>query len=67
MTWKSCGSKKMNQPLIIRGKPFTFRTLHAPDGRRMNGECTLDKIMTVTLPAIDGFHHKAPADTEVVL
>jgi len=45
----------------IRGGKFTFRTLHAPDNRRgAHGEpqFTLDKRMTVTLPAIEGEEHK---------
>jgi len=58
--------------VVIHGAPFTFRSLHAPDGRRNDsrgagGESTLDRIVTVTLPAIEGFRHKPITSMKVVL
>lgn len=43
--------------IIVRGAPFTFRTLHGPDRRRVNqydndGENTLDQLVTITLAAM---------------
>ncbi len=57
-------------PAPIRGGKFTFRTLHAPDKRRgMHGDpqFTLDKLMTFTLPAIEGEDHKMVCSMEVAL
>ncbi len=44
-------------PIIIRGAPFTFRSLHPPDGRFGGGQrgercLAMDRMVTVTLAAI---------------
>lgn len=57
----------------IRGAPFTFRTF--PDGEfgkgrtaaMRDGENTLDRLVTVTLPAIDGEDHKMVPTIEIEL
>jgi hypothetical protein len=59
-----------NEPVIVRGAPFTFRTLHAENGwtwSRMPLSFSLDRIMTVTLGAVAGLHHHETATMEVTL
>jgi hypothetical protein len=56
----------------IKGASFTFRTLNAPDGRFGHGTrgpriTTLDRLITITLPAIDGEDHKMVPTMEVCL
>jgi len=52
----------------IRGAAFTFRTLHPPEGRRgVDGGITIDKKITITLPAIDGEEHKMTEHMKVEL
>ena len=46
-------------PQPIRGAKFTFRTLNPTDGRRDgDGQCSIDRVITVTLAAIEGYEHK---------
>ena len=67
-------------PIIVRGAPFTFRTLHPLDlvgikatDRRIHRAreyllpLTFDQEQTFTLPAISGLRHCEPACLEVRL
>lgn len=63
-------SNDTHPPVIVRGAPFQFRTLHPPDGRHNRfalEDHTLDRIVTVTLSAIAGMSHREQATREVVL
>lgn len=54
----------------IRGGYFTFRTFADGEfgkGRSKETGGTLDRLVTVTLPAIDGEDHKIVPHMEVVL
>lgn len=43
----------------IKGAKFTFRTFHDPDGRRTgDGQHSLDRLLTITLAAIEGEDRK---------
>lgn len=65
------------EPVIVRGAPFTFRTLSPLDGllprnrpHRMAlimWESTFDREQTFMMPAVAGLHHNEPASCEVVL
>jgi hypothetical protein len=48
----------------IKGAGFTFRTLTGPPSRQAR---TLDRLITITLPAIDGEEHKMVPTMEVRL
>jgi hypothetical protein len=71
------GSRNGSQPVIVRGSPFTFRTLSPLDGLLPRNrphrtalimwESTFDREQTFTMPAIAGLYHFEPATTEVVL
>lgn len=70
-------------PVVIRGAPFTFRTLHPldvilPRQKQAGGEgrphrawfwlpLSFDREQTFTMPAVPGLYHNEPASTEVVL
>jgi hypothetical protein len=64
-------------PVVVRGAPFTFITLHPLDGELPRDRShrarliwpimTLDRIQTFTMPAIAGLCHFEPATYEVVL
>jgi len=57
-----------NEPVIVRGASFTFRTLHSdPDWSRHARIFTLDRLMTCTLAAVPGLYHCEPATTEITL
>ena len=56
----------------IQGASFTFRTLHAPDarwgaGRSAQRQSPIDRMITVTLPAIEGEKHKPIAHMTIIL
>lgn len=64
-------------PVIVRGAPFTFYTLHPLDGELPRNRphrariiwpvMTLDREQTFTMPAISGLYHHEPATREVLL
>ncbi len=56
----------------IYGGKFTFRTLSPPDarwgqGRSAERSAPMDRLITVTLPAIEGENHKTVACMKVIL
>lgn len=51
----------LTRSVTIRGAPFTFRSLHGPDarfgeGRSEQRSAPLDRMITITLPAIWVLH-----------
>ncbi len=62
----------LDRTVVICGAPFEFRTLHGSDarfGEKAHGPLvrTLDRIVTVTLPAIEGYSHKMKPTMKVTL
>lgn len=51
----------------IKGGSFTFRTFHGFDHGERGERRMLDRLVTVTLPAIDGEEHKIVPTMEVEL
>lgn len=70
------GHPNGSSPVIVRGSPFTFRTLHPLDGALPRNaphragdwrESTLDQTQTFTMPFVAGLLHQEPMSCEVVL
>ncbi len=61
----------LERAVTIKGAPFTFRTLHSPDqrfGERIGPrEVYLDRLMTFTMPAIQGERRRMTPTMEVTL
>lgn len=52
----------------IRGGSFTFRTFHSDNRKKAGpGQFTIDKLVTITLPAIEGEVHKTIPTMQVLL
>lgn len=51
----------------IKGGSFTFRSFHGPDRGERGTRRMLDRMITITLPAIDGEDHKIVPHMEVNL
>jgi hypothetical protein len=70
MKWRRLTEFAETKPVVIYGAPFTFRSLHPFNGHagwRLLPEITLDRVITVTLPAVGGLRHHEPANMKVVL
>lgn len=44
----------LSRAVHIRGGTFRFRTLNPPVGREYKDQTTLDKVIEITLPLIEG-------------